>query len=78
MSDTQRKSLLYLIALSGIGGIVFNLFQIIIILAGGYNRNPNIKSPILQTLDAISLTALWLIISVVILLAAISAIRQQS
>ena len=77
MSHTQSKSLLYLIALSGIGGILFNLFQIIVILAGGYNRNPNIESPLLQTLDAIGLTGLWLIVSVVISLVAISAIRKR-
>jgi hypothetical protein len=51
-----------LIAVGSIG-IVFNLFQIIVIIAGNYNRNPNITSPTLQTLDAIALTGLWLLVS---------------
>ncbi|MGB7338899.1 MAG: hypothetical protein WBC91_08415 [Phototrophicaceae bacterium] len=76
MSHTQRKWLLYLIALTSIGAIIFNLFQIIIILSGGYNRNPNIESELLQTLDAIGLTVLWFVISSVILFITIRTLRR--
>lgn len=77
MSLTQRKTLFYLLATIGIGGILFNLFQGIVIIAGSYNRNPNIESPVLQILDSVALTGLWLLVSCAILFVALSTLRPK-
>lgn len=73
-----KKFALYLIAILGIGGIIFNLFQIIVIISGGYNRNPEIESPILQILDSIALTALSLALSLAVSVMVIRMIKQTN
>ncbi len=75
MQQYQRWLWLTLIVLGGLGTI-FNLFQIVIIIAGNYNRNPNITSPILQTLDAIALTGFWFLVSLAIMFGAIMAWKR--
>lgn len=77
MADTFQRYFVYLITAFACAGILFNLFQIIIIIAGGYNRNPNIESPLLQTLDAIALTAVWLFISIAIVFGSIQLLKKQ-
>lgn len=72
----SRKQISYGIASLAGAGLLFNIVQIIIILAGGYNRNPAIESPLLQTLDAISLTALWALLCGVIMGIAIRFARR--
>jgi hypothetical protein len=76
MTNQVKRNLSIIVAVIGGIGIVFNLFQIIVIIAGGYNRNPNITAPLLATLDAIALTAIWLLVSVVILVFAIRYTRR--
>jgi|GEM_PF-3993139 len=77
MSHTQQHLLAYGLAAIGGIGILFNLVQIIIIINGNYNRNPDIQPPWLQTLDAIALTGLWLIASLVVLAGAFFWLRRQ-
>lgn len=78
MIKNLKKFALYLIAVLGIGGIIFNLFQIIVIISGGYNRNPEIDSPILQILDSIALTALSLALSLAVSIMVIRMIKQSN
>lgn len=73
--DLKRIGL-YAVMIAGGLGILFNLFQIIIIISGKYNRNPNIESPILVVLDSIALTALWLVISIVVTGGALMMLRR--
>lgn len=61
----NTRSLAYLLAIVGVGGMLFNAVQVIIIIAGDYNRNPAIESPLLATLDAIGLTAVWFVVSLI-------------
>jgi len=78
MIKNLKKFALYLIAILGIGGIIFNLFQIIVIISGAYNRNPEIESPILQILDSIALTALSLALSLAVSVMVIRMIKQTN
>ncbi|MEL6307338.1 MAG: hypothetical protein AAFR81_27530 [Chloroflexota bacterium] len=66
MNVDNRRRVWVITGIAGLAGMIFNLLQVIIILAGGYNRNPNISPPWLQTLDAIGLTLVWLGVSGVV------------
>lgn len=57
---------------------VFNAFQIIVIIAGQYNRSPLIESPFLATLDATFPTSLWLIISLSALVVVVLQMRSTA
>jgi hypothetical protein len=73
----MKKNLLRLLALLSGLGLVFNIFQIIIILAGSYNRNPAITPEWLQALDSIALTLFYAVISLVVLLVSIIQLRRM-
>ena len=73
----NRANLMWLIVASfAILGMLFNIFQIIIIISGQYNRPANIESPILAMLVAIFPTLIWLIVTLIVLSLAIIRIRH--
>ncbi|MGJ3239178.1 MAG: hypothetical protein ACFE0Q_10775 [Anaerolineae bacterium] len=77
MTHIQNRWLNYALLLVGGAGILFNGVQIIIILAGGYNRNPAIEPDWLQSLDAIALTGLWLLASSILTAFAFNRLQSQ-
>lgn len=74
----MNKNLLRLTAVLGGIGLLFNLFQIIIILAGRYNRNPAIQPEWLQALDSIALTLFYAVLAAAILAASIFQLRRMA
>lgn len=74
----MNKTLLYIVAVLASIGLAFNLIQIIIIINGGYNRNPAITPEWLQTLDAIGLTFVFAIVSLAVLAGAVWQIRRRA
>jgi hypothetical protein len=73
----MRKNLLRLLAVLSALGLIFNIFQIIIILAGSYNRNPAISPEWLQALDSIALTLFYAVISLLVLIGSVVQLRQM-
>jgi hypothetical protein len=73
----MKKNLLRLSALLSTIGLIFNIFQIIIILAEKSNRNPAISPEWLQALDSIGLTLAYAVLSLVILIASVVQLRQM-
>jgi hypothetical protein len=72
----MKKNLLRLLAVLSTLGLIFNIFQIIIILAGSYNRNPTISPEWLQALDSIALTLAYAVLSLLILAVSLRQLRQ--
>jgi hypothetical protein len=73
----MKKNLLRLLAILSTLGLIFNIVQIIIILAGSYNRNPAITPEWLQALDSIALTLAYAVLSLIILVVSIRQLRQM-
>jgi hypothetical protein len=73
----MKKNLLRLSAVLSALGLIFNILQIIIILAEKSNRNPAISPEWLQALDSIGLTLAYAVLSLVVLIAAIVQLRRM-
>jgi hypothetical protein len=76
MGTYMKKNLLRLSAVLSAIGLIFNIIQIIIILAEGSNRNPAISPEWLQALDSIALTLAYAVLSLIVLLASIVQLRR--
>ena len=74
----MKKNLLRLTAVLVSIGLIFNIVQIVIILAGNYNRNPAISPEWLQALDSIALTLAYAVISLIVLIASIMQLRRMN
>lgn len=74
----MKTNLLRLLAVLASLGLIFNIFQIIIILAGNYNRNPAITPEWLQALDSIALTLVYAVLSLIILIVSILQLRRMN
>jgi hypothetical protein len=74
----MNKTLIYIVAALSALGLIFNIVQIIIIINGGYNRNPAIQPEWLQTLDAIGLTLFFAVLSLALLIGSIWQIRRTA
>jgi hypothetical protein len=74
----MKKNLLRLSAVLSALGLIFNILQIIIILAEKSNRNPAISPEWLQALDSIGLTLAYAVLSLVVLIAAIVQLRRMN
>jgi hypothetical protein len=64
--------------LIAIGIVLFGIVQMIIILNGAYNRNPNIENELLAALDSIALTLAWTLVAGGVLAWAILQWRGKS
>jgi hypothetical protein len=73
----MKKNLLRLSAVLSALGLIFNILQIIIILAEKSNRNPAISPEWLQALDSIGLTLAYAVLSLVVLIVAIVQLRRM-
>jgi hypothetical protein len=74
----MKKNMLRLLAVLSTLGLIFNIFQIIIILAGGYNRNAAITPEWLQALDSIALTLFYAVISLIVLIVSVMQLRRMN
>jgi hypothetical protein len=74
----MKKNLLRLSAVLSALGLIFNILQIIIILAEKSNRNPAISPEWLQALDSIGLTLAYAVLSLVVLITAIVQLRRMN